>query len=151
MVSPMPAEHPLETLIAAYDDAWNRHDIPALLAMHTEDSVFQNHATGEQAQGKPAIARMVERVFQMFPDVHFGFRKIYVRDDLIVQEWTASATHQRPILGRGGELLQPTGKRLSWDGVDILPLRGGLVLRKDTYMDRDSILRQTRPPPRPNE
>ncbi len=142
------SEHPLEAIIAAYNDAWNRHDTSTLLALHTEDSVFENHASGETATGKAAIARMIGRIFLMFPDVHFSFRKIYVRDALVVQEWTAIATHQRPILGRGGTLIRPTGKCLEWDGVDVLPMRDSLILRKDTYLDQASILRQL-PEPAP--
>ena len=45
----------LEKLIAAYGDAWNRHDIEGILAMHTDDSVFENHTSGGRGVGKDAI------------------------------------------------------------------------------------------------
>ena len=35
-----------------------------------------------------------------------------------------------------------SGKRLSWDGMDVMPLRDGLVARKDVYADSISFLRQ---------
>jgi hypothetical protein len=58
-----------------------------------------------------------------------------------VQEWTASATHSNPIT-RTGKTYPPTGKKISWTGMDIIPMRGGLVLRKDVYADSLTYLRQ---------
>ena len=59
----------------------------------------------------------------------------------MVQEWTASATHAKTM--RRGELLaEPTGRRVEWEGLDVIPFEGGLVKRKDVYSDSVSILRQ---------
>ena len=131
----------LSDVIKAYDDAWNRKDIPAVLRLHTTDTVFQNHATGELAQGKPAVEKMLLRLFKVFPEITFTFRKIHIREDLVVQEWTSTAIHSRPIV-HGRTIYKPTGATLSWTGVDVMPMRDELVLRKDTYMDRASLLRQ---------
>ncbi|MCC6902243.1 MAG: ester cyclase [Polyangiaceae bacterium] len=137
----MSADHPLCAVIARYNDAWNRHDVEAIVAMHTDDSVFENHTSGGLAVGKDAIRALVSGVFSTFPDLHFETRRVHVRDDLVVQEWTATATHDRPVM-RGGSPLPATGKRLSWKGMDILPMRDGLVARKDVYADSISYLRQ---------
>jgi ketosteroid isomerase-like protein len=40
--------HELQAVIARYNDAWNRHDVDAILALHTEDSVFENHTRAER-------------------------------------------------------------------------------------------------------
>ena len=58
-----------------------------------------------------------------------------------VVEWTATATHAKPI-SRGEVRLAPTGKVLTWNGVDVIPTRDGLVARKDVYADSMSFLRQ---------
>ncbi len=137
----MTAPHPLEAVIARYNEAWNRHDVEAILALHTDDSVFHNHTSGGSAVGREAIRSMLGSVFETFPDLKFEARRLYVRDDLVVQEWTASATHSTQIT-RGGKTLAPTGKKLSWNGMDIIPMRGGLVARKDVYADSISYLRQ---------
>ena len=42
----MTAGNELEKVIAAYGEAWNSHNVEAILAMHTEDSVFENHTSG---------------------------------------------------------------------------------------------------------
>ena len=43
---------------------------------------------------------------------------------------------------RGAQTFPPTGKALSWDGMDIIPVRDDLVARKDVYADSLSFLRQ---------
>ena len=132
--------HPLEKVIAAYGDAWNSHDIEAILAMHTEDSVFQNHTSGGQAVGKAAIREILKGVFSVFPDIRFDARRTYVRDGLVTQEWTASATLAIPYTS-GGVTVQPTGKKVSWSGVDVIPFTGNLIARKDVYVDSMGFLR----------
>ena len=47
---------------------------------------------------------------------------------------------------RRGELVaDPTGNRIEWRGVDVIPFEDGLVKRKDVYSDSVSILRQVGP------
>jgi hypothetical protein len=58
-----------------------------------------------------------------------------------VVEWAATATHANPIQ-RGSRVFPASGKALSWNGIDILPIRDGLVVRKDVYADSASLLAQ---------
>jgi steroid delta-isomerase-like uncharacterized protein len=132
---------PLEDTIARYGDAWNRHDVDAILALHTDDAVFENHTSGGLATGKAEIRKLLEEVFATFPDLTFATRRAYYREDLAVLEWTATATHANPVTS-GGRTFPPSGKTLSWNGMDIMPMRGGLVARKDVYADSISFLRQ---------
>jgi steroid delta-isomerase-like uncharacterized protein len=131
----------LEVTIDRYCEAWNRHDLDAILAFHTDDSVFENHTSGGLAVGKAEIRRLVEGVFATFPDLRFATRRAYFGDGVAVLEWTASATHEKPIV-RGTRIFAPTGKTLSWNGMDILPMREGLIARKDVYADSLSFLQQ---------
>lgn len=132
--------HPLEKIIAAYGEAWNRHDVEAILAMHTEDSVFENHTSGGKGVGKEAIRGILNGVFATFPDIRFDARRTYVRDGLVTQEWTATATLATPMT-RGSTTVQPTGRPISWNGVDIIPFAGDLVARKDVYVDSMTFLK----------
>ena len=43
---------------------------------------------------------------------------------------------------RGDLVAPPTGKRIRWDGIDVIPIENGLLKRKDVYSDSVSILRQ---------
>jgi hypothetical protein len=43
---------------------------------------------------------------------------------------------------RGDLVAEPTGKTITWNGLDVIPFQEGLVKRKDVYSDSVSILRQ---------
>lgn len=131
---------PLQAVIERYNDAWNRHDLDAIIAVHAEDMVFENHTAGERAQG-PAVREHIAGIFTAWPDLAFRTRRLYVRDDLVVQEWTATATHTRQ-LRRGDLVAPPSGRKLEWKGLDVIPFENGCIKRKDVYSDSVSILRQ---------
>jgi steroid delta-isomerase-like uncharacterized protein len=133
-------DHPLGVTIGRYNDAWNRHDVGAIVAMHAPDMVFENHTAGERAEGDE-VREHIAAIFEAWPDIAFTTRRLYVRDDLVVQEWTATATHSSE-LRRGDLVAPPSGKRVEWKGMDVIPFEDGLVKRKDVYSDSVSILRQ---------
>lgn len=130
----------LEEMIGRYNDAWNAHDVDAALALHAPGMVFENHTAGERAEGD-AVGPHIAAIFAAWPDLRFETRRLYARDGLIVQEWTAHATHTTP-LSRGDLIAEPSGNALSWKGMDVIPCAGGLITRKDVYSDSVSILRQ---------
>jgi steroid delta-isomerase-like uncharacterized protein len=136
----MSNEHPLDKVIANYGAAWNSHDVEAILAMHTDDSVFENHTSGGKAVGKAAIREILKGVFTTFPDIRFDARRTYVRDGVVTQEWTATGTLATPYK-QGSATVQPTGRKISWNGIDVIPFEGSLVARKDVYVDSMTFLR----------
>jgi steroid delta-isomerase-like uncharacterized protein len=134
------ATQELYETIAAYNDAWNDHDVDRIGSMHAPDMVFENHTAGEVAEGEEAL-RHIAKIFASWPDIRFQTRRLYVREDLVVQEWTATATHVKP-LRRGDIVAEPSGKRIEWKGMDVIPFEDGKVKRKDVYSDSVGILRQ---------
>ena len=105
-------------LIERYDQAWNDHDVDAICSMHAPDFVFENHTAGERAEGD-AAREHIAAIFRSAPDLAFRGRRMYVRDGLVVSEWTATATRD--------------GRLVEWDGIDVFPLEDGLIKRKDVY------------------
>jgi ketosteroid isomerase-like protein len=109
----------LEETIARYNEAWNAHDVEAILALHAPGMVFENHTAGDRVEGA-AVGSHIAGIFERMPDLSFTGRRLYARDGLVVSEWTAAAT-------------DAAGRRIEWDGVDIFPFENGLILRKDVY------------------
>jgi steroid delta-isomerase-like uncharacterized protein len=120
----------LTVLIERYNDAWNRQDVEAISAMHADDIVFHNHTAGECVEGAAAVGEHIAGIFRNWPGMRFTGRTLYVREGLVVQEWTATGTHAE------------SGKTATWDGMDILPTRDGRFARKDVYSDSVSVMRQ---------
>ena len=111
----------LVEIVDRYNDAWNAQDLDAVAALHADDIVFDNHTAGETVVGAAAVRAHIGGIFERWPDLRFSGRSpLRVGPDFVVSEWTATAT-------------APDGRRLEWDGVDILPFRDGLLTRKDVY------------------
>ena len=118
-VNPSDSAAELETVIERYNDAWNAHDVDAILALHAPGMVFENHTAGERVEGAD-VGPHIARIFENWPDLAFRGRRLYVRDGVVVNEWTATAT-------------AADGRRLEWDGIDVFPFENGLIARKDVY------------------
>jgi len=131
----------LQAFIDRYNAAWNDHDVETIVSLHTEDSVFENHVTGDVNVGREQIGRAISGIFAVFPDLTFETRRAYVRDDLVVQEWTARGTHLGTMT-RSGIEVAPTDRQVEYKGMDVIPIRDGLVARKDVYSDSVTLLRQ---------
>ena len=106
-------------MIERYNEAWNAHDLDTIVSFHAPGMVFENHTAGERAEGVE-VREHIARIFANWPDLSFSGRRLYVREGLVVSEWTATATDQ-------------DGRRLEWDGIDVFPFGNGLILRKDVY------------------
>ena len=109
----------VERTVERYNEAWNAHDVGAIVALHAPGMVFENHTAGERVEGD-AVGPHIARIFENWPDLAFRGRRLYARDGLVVSEWTATATDK-------------DGRRLEWDGVDLFPFEDGLIARKDVY------------------
>ena len=90
----------LRETIAAYNDAWNAHDVQRIGSLHAPGMVFENHTAGERAEGDQALEH-IAGIFDSWPDISFETRRLYVCDDLVVQEWTARGTHEGPMTRSG--------------------------------------------------
>lgn len=114
----------METLLQAFADAWNRHDLDALMSMMTFDCVFQASAgsavDGERYQGQEAVRAAFAAVFQHYPDAHWGGAQHFVAGDRGVSQWTFTGT-----LG--------DGRRIEVTGCDLLTFREGKIAVKNSY------------------
>ena len=63
-------------VLQAFADAWNRHDIDALMSFMTEDCVFEASAgpevCGTRYAGREAVRAGFAEVWATFPDAHWG-------------------------------------------------------------------------------
>ena len=110
----------VERQITRYNDAWNRHDLAVIEALHAPTIVFHNHTAGERVEGAAEVIDHIAGIFSRWPDLAFRTERLYARDDLAVCEWTATAK-------------AADGRVLEWDGVDLFPIADGLIARKDVY------------------
>jgi ketosteroid isomerase-like protein len=103
-----------------YRAAWLAHDVDAIVALVGDDVVYENPTSGVRAEGAEAFRALVVETHERWPDFTFDEHAFYVSADTGVSEWTARAT-------------APDGRRLEWDGVDIVTCRDGRVVRNAVY------------------
>ena len=110
----------LRQLLDDYRDAWRAHDVDAIAALVADDVVYENLTTGVRVEGSAAFRAHVVETHERWPDFTFEEHALHVAADTGVSEWTARAT-------------APDGRRLEWDGVDIVTCRDGRVVRNAVY------------------
>ncbi len=128
----------LETTAALaerYSQAWNDHDLDAILAMHAPVSAFHLHVEPyPEADSHHAIRQQFGAFFAIMPDLRFETIRLEVRPGLFTHEWYLSATLAEPWL-IGARTAAPSGKPVRFRGVDVISCEDGLVRRKDCYLD----------------
>lgn len=105
-------------------EAFNRHDLDAIMEFFTEDAVFEMprgpHPWGERYVGKEAVRKGLASRFEGIPDVHYGEDSHWVAGDRGVSEWTLTGT----TVG---------GAEIRVRGCDLWRFRDGRVVRKDSF------------------
>ena len=71
------------------------------------------------------------------PDWHITIEDQIAEGDKVVTRWTWRFTHSVPFLGAA-----PTGKHISWTGIDIHRLEGGKIVERWGVYDDLGLRRQ---------
>jgi hypothetical protein len=113
------------TVLNAFADAYNRHDVDAIMALMTEDCVFVSYfgpeSDGERFVGCEAVRARVSAGLADFPDARWSDVRHLVDGNRAVSEWIFTGTR------RGTHL--PVERH----GCDIFTLRSGKIAEKNTY------------------
>jgi hypothetical protein len=130
-----------DELARRYGQAWNDHDLEAIVAMHAPGMVFHLHAEGfEPASTEEAVRQQFALFFDVLPNLRFATERLAVAPELFVHEYVMSGTFEKP-LPIAGQVAE-AGRRIAVQGVDVIPCEHGLVKRKDTYLDGLGMMRQ---------
>lgn len=123
-----------EALLKSFNEAWNRHDIDALMSFMADDCVFQAVAgpdeVGRRFVGRAAVREGFEAAWRTFPDAQWTDGVHFVAGDRGVSESTFRGTRAAD------------GLRVEARMVDVFTFRDGRIAVKDAY-------RKDRPPFRP--
>jgi steroid delta-isomerase-like uncharacterized protein len=129
-VVPEPVEQVTIEVLEAFAEAWNRHDIDALMTFMADDCVFEASAgpdvSGTRFVGRDAVRAGFAEVWATFPDAQWNDARHFVARDRGVSEWTFTGTRS-------------DGARVEVHGCDLFTFRGGKIALKNSY-------RKQRPP-----
>jgi steroid delta-isomerase-like uncharacterized protein len=110
--------------LQAFLDAFNAHDVDAIMAFFTEDCVFDMPRGpapgGRRLTGKQEVRDGIASRFDGIPDVQYVDDRHWTAGDRGVSEWTIRGT-------------QATGERIEVRGCDLFEFAGGRIRRKDSF------------------
>ena len=113
-----------EAFVNRFNSVWDEHDIDGIVAMFTDDVIFEAsfgaEPFGERAVGREAARRLVAAVFERIPDLHFAELRHFVSAEFAVVE---SVTTGTPRDGTPYEIHL----------VDVLTIRDGKIAAKRSY------------------
>ena len=107
-------------------DAFNRHDLDAIMEYFTDDCSFDfprgPEFYGQRFVGKTQVREGLASRFKGIPDVHYGDTRHWISADGTqgVSEWTLTGT-------------TTSGVKLKVRGCDLWEFRTGKITRKDSY------------------
>lgn len=111
-------------LMTGFLDAFNRHDLDAIMSYFADDCVFYmprgSTPRGNRYTGKAEVRAGLATRFSGLPDVHYGDERHWACGDFGVSEWTLTGT-------------APSGHRVEVRGVDLLEFAQGKIIRKDSF------------------
>jgi uncharacterized protein (TIGR02246 family) len=115
-----------ETTLAAirqFNEAFNAHDVEAIMAAMTDDCVFENTRPapdGTRVEGREAVRAAWEAFFRNSPQAHFETEEMFAAGDRCVVRWRYTWLRN--------------GARGHVRGVDVFRVREGRVSEKLSYV-----------------
>ena len=113
-----------EQFITRFNTVWTGHDIDGILAMMTDDVIFEasfgKDPWGSRVIGKAALRPFLEQMIERIPDVRWDEIRHFAHPDLVTVEWLTSGTPKG-------------GAPYKVEGCDILTIRDGKIAAKRSY------------------
>jgi steroid delta-isomerase-like uncharacterized protein len=111
-------------LALAFNDAFNRHNVPAMIALMSDDCVFENTSPapdGTRYEGKEAVTQFWEEFFIASPHARIKIEDIFGMGMRCIVHWRYTRADTK---GNEGHVR----------GVDIFKLKDGLITEKLSYV-----------------
>jgi len=113
-------------------DAFNARDLDRFAQLLADDVVFQAPGCPRSA-GKQACVDFYAGLFDSFPNAQFEARKLYILDEVAIEEGTFTGTHT----GAGR-----TDRTIELDYVQVMSFENGEYVSMKLLLDRLTMLEQ---------
>lgn len=128
-----------ERLWSAYIEAWNSHDIDAIVAAVAEQFIYDERpmTMTSPIRGRKAFRVYLNTVFEMFPDLRIQTTSCDTGSSLGVAESVMSGTY-----AGAGAVPLGRGRRISARVACVFEVAGGWLVHERLYWDRGNVMRQ---------
>jgi predicted ester cyclase len=115
-----------------YEEVFNAKNVDAIDELCHPD--FVDHmAMPDQAPGSQGLKKAFADYLNAFPDMQVQVQDVIAEGDLVATRFTGGATHRGEIFGAA-----PTGKRITFNGIDIVRIRDGKAV--EAWHQGDDII-----------
>lgn len=121
-------------------EAYNAHDIDGFAEVLADDVVFRAPG-GLGGQGKAACVEFYRGWLDAFPNAHVEVNKLYILDDMAVEEGTFTGTHNGVLHSPMADI-PATGRSVAVDYIHVISFREGKHAAFDLMFDRLEMLEQ---------
>ena len=119
-------------------DAMGAHDAQKAASMYTNDALWRAAGFPEN-RGHDAIVASRQAALDSFPDLKLFARRIFLKGDTAIVEWTDAGTNTGPGITGG----KPTGKAIGVNGASVFTFTpDGLAKEEREYADFPTMLAQ---------
>lgn len=116
-------------------EIWEQNNLSRLEEIIAETHV--HHLTRRDAHGPEGVRQLVLRFRTFLSDVQITIHDLLEDGDKVVAHFTFSGTDQGGTMGH-----PPSGKQVSFDGIDIFQLAEGMIVARWGIVDTLSVLYQ---------
>jgi ketosteroid isomerase-like protein len=88
------------------------------------------------------LAAELERRDLAFSDIELEVAPLDVSGDYACAEWSVTMTHTGPLVLAGGEVVEPTGTRITLNGATVAEFRGDRICSLRQYWDELAVFEQ---------
>ena len=127
----------VESLFKRRIEVQNSHDIPAMLALYTDDCILESPTAGSPVRGAAGIENVHRAWMTGFPDMVFTSKELLIDGDRVAQVMEATGTDAGGFMG-----LAPTGKTFRTPIVSIYTLKDGKIQHERRIYDFTGLLIQ---------
>lgn len=125
--------------VQVYFEAWDRHDVDAILDSLTPDGTYSDPVGGKDLTGQ-AYADYANSLFTAFPDLKLELISNTVASNrMVAAPWLLFGTHKGPV----GDF-RPTNRKIILPGCDFITVENGKVKTVQGYFDPESLFQQLR-------
>jgi predicted SnoaL-like aldol condensation-catalyzing enzyme len=120
----MPKVEAAMRIVLAFNDAFNRHDVPEMMKKMSDNCVFENTdpaPDGTRYSGKDVVTQFWHNFFQESPHAHIEIEEIFSLGNRCIMRWTYSWEDAE-------------GEKGHVRGVDIFRVEDGLIAEKFSYV-----------------
>jgi len=136
--SPAASPAALPSPLAEWAAAYNSGDPDQVLALYTDDALWEEVAIGLAAHGQDEIRAHLDRLYTAVPDFTVDVTNGFLAGDQAVVEWVISGTYSADFPG----LPPAAGQHFSLRGDSVFELTDGKIRRYTEYWDAYAFLVQ---------